>query len=202
MGVLFLSRRSALAGIAAGLACGLPARAAVAADEARAFVEETIALLMGIARSGTGVAEQRAAFRRLMAERMAVVPVARSILGPVWRQLGKADQDAYLEAFQDYVAVKYGSRFDEFTQVKMEITRATDLGERGVVIESRAMLPNGEVAMVDWGVSDRGGKVLLSNIVVEGVSLVTSEREIVGGMLEKAGGDIGRLIAALRSTGP
>ncbi|HEU0223079.1 MAG TPA: ABC transporter substrate-binding protein [Paracoccaceae bacterium] len=196
-------RRALLVGGASlALLAGLGrAAAAVSVDQAQDFVEETIAELFAIARSGADLPDQRRAFRELLARRMAVNAVARTILGPTWRAISEAQRQAYLDAFQDYVAQKYGSRFDEFTQVKMEIIRATDRGDRGVVVESRALLPNGETALVDWGVSDRGGQILISNIVVEGVSLVTSEREIVAGMLDRSGGNVERLIADLKAKG-
>lgn len=193
-------RRLVLSAGALLLAAALPARAAGAA-EARAFVEATIAELFAIARSGQGVPAQRAAFRELVARRVAITQVARSVLGQAWRAATPAQQAAYLEAFQDYVARKYGSRFEEFTQVRMEVLAAKDLGERGVVVDSRATLANGETAQVEWGVSARSGQLLISNIVVEGVSLVTSEREMIAGMLDRAGGNLDRLIAELRALG-
>jgi phospholipid transport system substrate-binding protein len=196
------NRRAVLAAFAAAAAgAALPAGAAVTVDAARAFVEATIEELFRIARSGGDKDSQRRAFRALLEARFAIEAVGRSILGPAWRRLSPHQQAAYQDAFETYISLKYGSRFDEFTQVKIEITKATDLGERGVVVQSRATLADGQFALVDWGVSDRGGTVLISNIVVEGVSLVTSERELIGQLLADNGGDVEKLIDILRKGG-
>lgn len=192
------TRRAVLAGLVSLSA--LPVRAAVTVEAARGFVEETVAELFAIARSGKGLPAQRADLRALLLRRMAVQPVARTILGPVWREISPAQQKAYVDAFLDYVTRKYGARFDEFTQVSISVLRVSDFGERGVVVETRASLPSGETAAIDWGVSDRGGPVQITNIVVEGVSLVTSEREMIAGMLDRAGGSVDRLIAELAVT--
>lgn len=195
------TRRMALALLAgAAILPALPVGAAVSADDARAFVAETVDRLFEIARSGGSVPDQRLAFRRLLEERMAVDAVARTCLGVAWRSASPGQQAAYLDAFKHYVSHKYGSRFDEFRNARLEITEVRDFGERGMIVESRGTLENGESALVEWGVSDRGGRVLISNIVVEGVSLVTSERELIGEMLERNAGDVDRLISELRAT--
>ncbi|WP_157982142.1 phospholipid-binding protein MlaC [Oceanicella sp. SM1341] len=199
-----LSRRGLLGGaLALGLVtvlgAGRPALAKVTEDQARDLVETVVGKLLDIANSTNDVGRQASEFRAMLAQYMAVDAVARSTLGPRWRELNAEQQAAYQDAFQDYVARKYAPRFNEFSQTRMEIVRTQDYGDRGVIVTSQATLSNGEKAMVDWGVTDRGGSLQLSNIVVEGISLVTSEREMIGSMLEKRGNDVDRLISDMKS---
>ncbi len=198
-----LTRRALLGLSVAALALGTfgpaPARAALSTDAARAFVQETIDILIKIARDGGEVPAQRAAFREILSRRVAMDAVARSSLGPTWRSLNADQQRAYTEAFKDYIANKYGGRFNEFAQTQMEIVKVTDYGDRGIVVLTQAKLENGQIAQVDWGITERGGTAQIANIVVEGVSLVTSEREIVSAMLEKRGGNVDQLIADLKA---
>ena len=49
-----------------------------------------------------------------------------------------------------------------------------------------------------WHVSDKSGKNLFFNIIIEGVNMLTSERTEVGAMLDKRKGDIDKLIADLK----
>ncbi|MEM8740884.1 MAG: ABC transporter substrate-binding protein [Pseudomonadota bacterium] len=194
-----LTRRRALALAAAAVGtAALPAYAAIGVDGARAFVAETVDELFAIVRSDQPVDTQRQEFRGLLERRTAIDAIARTCLGVAWRSADDGQKQAYLDAFKTYVAQKYGGRFDEFRNAKLEITNARDFGDRGVIVESRGTLENGQSAIVEWGVSDRSGKVLISNIVVEGLSLVTSERELVGGMLERVQGDVDRLITDLK----
>ncbi|MEM9047631.1 MAG: ABC transporter substrate-binding protein [Pseudomonadota bacterium] len=203
LGFWRLSRRHALGLCAAsgGLAfLGVQASAAVSVADARAFVAATAEELFSIARSGRSVDEQRSAFRAVLERRVAIDAIARACLGIAWRSADGTQKKSYLDAFKHYVAYKYGGRFDEFRNAKLEITNARDFGERGVIVESRGTLGNGETAVVEWGVSDRSGTVLISNIVVEGLSLVTSERELIGGMLERNRGNLDGLITDLKAT--
>jgi len=195
------SRRGALAliSMAAMAAAIAPASAAISQAAARKFVEDTIDELFRIQRSGGGVAAQRRAFLKLLNKRAAIDAIARTCLGVTWRSTPKNLQRAYIDAFKTYVSNKYGSRFDEFTQIEITIGRITDYGRRGVVVQTFAKLKNGKTAEVDWGLSDRGGRVQITNIVVEGVSLVTSERELIAQILERNRGDVGKLVAELKT---
>jgi phospholipid transport system substrate-binding protein len=50
---------------------------------------------------------------------------------------------------------------------------------------------------VDWLVTDRPGRTVVADIVIEGVSMLVTEREEIGSMLEARGGDVEKLIADL-----
>ncbi len=48
---------------------------------------------------------------------------------------------------------------------------------------------------VDWLISDRSGRIAISDLVVEGISLAVTQREVVSAMFEKRGGDVVQVIA-------
>jgi phospholipid transport system substrate-binding protein len=50
-----------------------------------------------------------------------------------------------------------------------------------------------------WHVSDRSGKQLFFNIIIEGVNMLAAERTEIGSMLDRRKGDISALAADLRS---
>ncbi len=50
---------------------------------------------------------------------------------------------------------------------------------------------------VRWHVSDRAGRNLFFNIIIEGVNMLSSERTEIGALLDQRGGDLDRLIADL-----
>ena len=52
---------------------------------------------------------------------------------------------------------------------------------------------------VRWQVSDKSGKNLFFNIIIEGVNMLASERAEVGAMLDKRKGDIDGLIGDLQT---
>jgi phospholipid transport system substrate-binding protein len=52
---------------------------------------------------------------------------------------------------------------------------------------------------VRFHVSDKAGKSLFFNIIIEGVNMLASERTEVGALLDKRGGDLDQLIADMKT---
>lgn len=197
-----LTRRRVLAGGVALAALAL-APAPLRADPAaraqtlvRSLSDELIALL----RSGRSEAQLYADFERLLARNGDMPVVASSVLGPPWRAASAADKQAFVAAFQAYLARKYGRQFTDYQNAQIEVARARDAGRSGVLVETLVTRPGRENLRVEWQVSERGGSPKVVNIIIEGVSMLTNERAEVGAMLETEGGDLDRLIARMRAS--
>ena len=106
---------------------------------------------------------------------------------------------AFTKAFQIYISRKYGRRFREFIGGRIEVTDAHPLKSYFEVI-STAHLKGEAPFEVRWHVSDKAGKSLFFNIIIEGVNMLASERTEIGAMLDKRKGDIDALIADLQNS--
>ncbi|MEM7236859.1 MAG: ABC transporter substrate-binding protein, partial [Pseudomonadota bacterium] len=58
---------------------------------------------------------------------------------------------------------------------------------------------NGAPVNVEWLVSDRPGRIVIADIIIEGVSLLLTQRDEIAGMLGKRNGDVDKLIADLEA---
>jgi len=105
---------------------------------------------------------------------------------------------AFTKAFQGYISRKYGSRFREFIGGKIEVTDARAIKSYYEVI-SVAHLKGQAPFDVRWHVSDKSGRNLFFNIIIEGVNMLASERTEIGAMLDKRKGNIDALITDLKT---
>ena len=195
-----LTRRAFAAGVAASaalLALAQPALALTSA-QAKSLVDKTVADINGIINSGKSERAMLADFERLFARYADVPTIARSVLGPAARQASSAQLSAYTKAFQGYISRKYGRRFREFIGGRIEVADARAVKSYYEVI-STAHLRGEAPFEVRWHVSDRSGKSLFFNIIIEGVNMLASERTEMGALLDQRGGNLDRLIADLRS---
>lgn len=195
-----LTRRGFAAGLAASaavLALAQPALALTSA-QAKSLVDKTVADINGIINSGKSESAMLADFERLFARYADVPAIARSVLGPAARQASKAQLSAYTKAFQGYISRKYGRRFREFIGGRIEVADARAVKSYYEVI-STAHLRGEAPFEVRWHVSDRSGKSLFFNIIIEGVNMLASERTEMGALLDQRGGSLDRLIADLKS---
>lgn len=197
------NRRAVLAGLAGiGFAALLPARAAHAldADQARALITTALDEVYRVINSGQDPAQMYREFEDVFARYADVDVIARSALGPAARQTGAPDLAAYTAAFRGYIGRKYGKRFREFIGSKVEVTGARPL-KSFFAVTSVAYL-NGRAPMeVEWHVSNKSGRDLFFNIIIEGVNMLASERAEIAAMLARRQGDVARLAADLQQAG-
>jgi phospholipid transport system substrate-binding protein len=199
-----LSRRDLLGRIggAALAATGLSATAlhAQTPDTAAALVNAVMADVMGVIGSGRSEAAMVREFERIFAAYADVPIIAQSVIGPPWRSASAADRRAFTEAFQGYMARKYGRQFRDFVGGQIVITGARPV-RSFVEVATTARVPGQAPYDVSWLVSDGSGRTRFFNIIIAGVNLMVTERSAVGAMLDARGGDLGRLAADMRAMG-
>ncbi len=198
-------RRALVLGLGAAATLLLPlrptvARADAATDRATALVAGLSEQLIALLRSGRSEAQLYGDFERLLARYGDIPVVAASVLGPPWRSASAAQKQAFVSAFQTYLSRKYGKQFRDYQNASIAIVRARDAVKSGVLVETNVTRPGRDGFTVEWQVSERGGAPKVINLIIEGVSMLTNERAEIGAQYEAAGGNLDRLIAALKAT--
>ncbi|MGK7752801.1 MULTISPECIES: MlaC/ttg2D family ABC transporter substrate-binding protein [unclassified Roseovarius] len=197
-----ISRRFLIgAGAAATL---LPAAAtpAFALTEARArgLIDQVVADINRVIASGRSTGAMIGEFERIFARYADVNIIARSTLGADSRRATSAQMRAFTAAFQGYIARKYGKRFREFIGGQIEVTGVRQV-KSWHEVRSTVKLRGKSPFTVLFLVSDRSGRDLFFDMVIEGVSLRLSERTEIGAMLDRNGGNIDALIADVQRAG-
>ncbi len=194
-------RRSVLALLAgaAGMAA-LPAYAALDDAKAKALIQQVVADINRIINSGKSEQAMYADFERLFRRYGDVPTIAYSVLGADRRRASQSQVNAFADAFAGYLARKYGKRFREFIGGQIEVQGTRNTGRYYEVL-SLARLRGQAPFDVTFRVSDRSGRDLFFDIVIEGISLGKTERTEIGAMLDARRGDFDALIRDLRSAG-
>ncbi len=185
--------------LAASAAFGLPLPVfALNVADARSLIDQAVADVNRIIASGKSESAMLGDFERLFARYADVPVIARSALGPAARQASRGQLAAFTDAYQGYVSRKYGRRFREFIGGRIEVTDARPIKSYFEVV-SVAYLQGEAPFDLRWHVSDKSGRNLFFNIIIEGVNMLASERTEIGALLDRNGGDIDRLVAQLRT---
>ena len=138
-------------------------------------------------------------FERIFVKYADVPVIARSSLGFARRSASKSQINSYTKAFQGYVTRKYGKRFREFIGAEIKVTKSQK-SKRGYLVDSSITFKGKRPFLVQWQVSDASGRNLMFDLIIEGISLLRLEREEIGTMLDRRGGDINKLIAHLKNS--
>ena len=197
------NRRGVLAGGIAGAALFLtsffvaPAWA-LTQDQARAHVQATVDDLMGVLRTPGGPEARAPQLRRVIETRGNLPRIAQFAAGRVWKQMSPPQQQRFVDAFAAYVSRNYSRRFDEISgDPQITVGRIVDAGQKGMLVETPASQGRGRPISVEWLVSDRGGRTEIIDIIVEGISIATNERDQIASMFQKRGNNVDALISDL-----
>lgn len=195
---LSISRRAFGAGLAAGtgfLAFALPVRA-LNTDQARDLIDTVVAEVNAVINSGKSESEMFKDFEQIFADYADVPTIARSALGVASKTASSAQMTAFTKAFRGYISRKYGRRFREFIGGRIEVTDSKPIKSFFEVV-SIAYLQGEAPFDLRWHVSDKSGKSLFFNIIIEGVNMLATERTEIGAMLDANGGDLDKTIAQM-----
>lgn len=196
---MILTRRSFGLALGAGLAVSALPALALNVDQARALIDKAVADINRVINSGKSESAMFPEFEKLFARYADVPTIARSALGVAARSASNAQMKAFTKAFQVYISRKYGRRFREFIGGRIEVTGAHPLKSYYEVV-STAHLKGEAPFEVRWHVSDKAGKSLFFNIIIEGVNMLASERTEIGAMLDKRKGNLDALIEDLKNS--
>ncbi len=197
-----LTRRGIIAA-SFGAACmaTLPRGAAALTEAgARTLVDGLVGEINRVIATGGSLGSMVSSFEAIFRRYADVDLIARSTLGADANRASPAQMRAYTEAFRGYIARKYGKRFSEFIggQIEVQSVRAV---KSWYEVQSRVTMRGYAPFDVRFLISDRSGRDLFFDMVMEGISLRLSERTEIGSMLDRRKGNIDALIADLRQAG-
>jgi phospholipid transport system substrate-binding protein len=194
-----MTRRGFLmAGAALAALMALP-RASLALDAgtARGLVDSAVAEINSVINSGKSEQAMYRDFRQIFVRYADVPTISRSTLGPEARQASPQQLAAFSEAFSIYMARKYGARFREFIGGEIVVRNAQPVNTF-VEVNGQAVLRGQAPFAVTFLVSDRSGSVRFFDLLIEGISLLKTERTEIGAMLDARRGNIDQLTQDLR----
>ncbi len=94
----------------------------------------------------------------------------------------------------------YSGRFERYSGEGVTVTGVRETGHGEAIVLSEIPWPGGNsVVHADWRVALEDGECLVFDVVVEGVSMAVVQRADFGSVIQRNGGRVEGLLAALRS---
>ena len=142
--------------------------------------------------------EQKTELEKLFQKYVDIPIIARAVLGKSWRDANTDQRTKFVYAFKNYVSNKYGRQFSEFKGTTLEIVKSRDtLTKAGVLVSTVVVVPGNPSLKVVWQVSDGSGSLKVIDLRVEGVSMLSTERQEFRSRLKKFGGSLDELIVEI-----
>lgn len=130
--------------------------------------------------------------------------LSRLALGRHWRQLPEAARADYQALFRDVVIRSLARRLDGYADAaegpveeRFQVVASAPAGKRDVLVRSKVFPREGPPLALDWRLreSDRG--LVIIDLIVEGASLLVSQRSEFAAVIERS--NVDGLLAELRA---
>ena len=189
--------------IAALVATGLPPGPA-RADEFGAGAKKFIEILTSDAISMLTVediskTERADRFRRLMNENFAIKGIAKFVIGRHWRKATESEKKEYLQLFENLLVATYADRFAKYSGEKLLVNKSEMRGKGDALVHTIMIRVDGAKPLkVTWRVRGKNGIYKIVDIMVEGISMVVTQKSEFASFIRKNGGSLGPLLIELR----
>ena len=105
--------------------------------------------------------------------------------------------ESYLVLFEDLIVGTYANRFKNYSNEKLAVYGTTSRGQI-VIVKSHLEQDSQKPIRVDWRVKFPDGKYKIFDIVVEGISMIQTQRSEFSSVIRRNGGKVSDLLTALR----
>ena len=193
------TRRSALAAVAALMAVGSgTAATAAAAPDAVAFMNQLLNGAIAILNDKTSPAGRQAKFREFFQADFDGPGIARFVLGRYWRSASRDEQQEFLKLFEEYVVLVYSARLSDFSGERFKV-RGSRVDQGAVIVSTDILSPGAAAPLkVDWRLVSDDGAFKISDVIVEGISMMVTERSEFASVIQRHGGQVSGLLSLMR----
>lgn len=115
--------------------------------------------------------------------------VAKFVLGKHWRRATDDQQKRYLAAYTPFIVSTYAKRFNEYTGEVLKVTDSRKAKGDDVFVNTVLERPKAENVVIQFRVRSVGGKFRIFDVVVEGVSQLTTQRSEFNTIVSQSGLD-------------
>jgi len=165
---------------------------AVGADDARQFVDSLGKRVLGVMNNSGGNEDQKQKqLQQMFTENVDIPWMGQFVLGHAWQQATPEQREHYLKAYQAYLLAHYTTNFADYTGAKYTITdvKPEASGQFTVNMQIKTPQQTQDTAAGYRLRTDNNGQFKIVDIIIEGVSLITTERAEFTAVTQKGGMD-------------
>jgi len=188
----FASRRAFLC--AAAVALALPAHAAD--GPAAQLIEKVAAEVIELIKRTQG-AQREAGIRDVLLRYFDLPYMGRAALATHWDATNPEQRERFLKAVVSAEARAYSERFGQYGGQTLAVTSVSNRPNGISVVASKLNQSNGQPIAIQWEVRDSGQGLRITDVKIEGVSMVMTRRSDFNSYISSNGGKVEPLIGEL-----
>ena len=146
----------------------------------------------------TPASARRQKLIQLVAGHFDFADMARSSLGPHWRQLSEAQRQQFVPLYTAFMEDVYLNKLDGYSGQKIEFLNQASDGPGYAQVSTRAVQANGgQPIRIDYRLKQEGGDWKVYDVTVDGISITANYRNQFNRVINNEGFD--SLMSKMRS---
>jgi phospholipid transport system substrate-binding protein len=182
-----------------------PAWSEVGTADAEAVVQDLAGQIwQSLGRDELGEQARIDAIAAMLVDATDVELLSRLVLARYWQRLDDEQRARYQALFREVVMRSFASRLNQYAkdaqgplEERFTITSSGPAGKHDVLVRSRVRPLSGGALAVDWRLRGSDGGPVIIDVIIEGVSLLVSQRSEFAAVIERS--DMEGLLAELQA---
>jgi len=166
--------------------------------DAVAFMNRLWDRAIEVLNNKTDAALRQERFRQLFQTDFDCPGIARFVLGRYWRDASEEEKQEFVRLFQEYVVFVYTARLSNFGGQAFKVRGSRSDGD-GVIVSTDVISPGSTSPLrIDWRLVSDNGTYKINDVIVEGVSMMVTQRSEFASIVQRNGGQVRGLLAMMR----
>jgi phospholipid transport system substrate-binding protein len=174
----------------------LIAAPAMAAGDPAQLIQTVADEVIQIIKQAKG-AEREAAIQKILTDNFDMAYMGRAALATHWEATSEPERERYLKAVASAEAHAYSERFGQYAGQTLAVGRVTARPNGVSLVDSKLNQSDGPPISILWEVRDTGQGLRITDVKVEGVSMVMTRRSDFNSYIQGHGGQVEALIQEL-----
>ena len=164
------------------------------------FISEVVSEAKGILdQPNSNIENKLTELAKMASEAVDINGIGYYTLGKHRKSISAASLEKYLDLFEKYFLKSFSSRLVVYTNPEITIIGEEILSSKYTIVNSILKSTDDRPEIkIDWRVYTKNpDKILIRDIIIEGVSLARAQKEEFNSVIENNNGDIAKLFATL-----
>ncbi|MCH2038209.1 MAG: ABC transporter substrate-binding protein [Rickettsiales bacterium] len=157
-------------------------------DKARSFIrsisDNTLKVIENPAFDNN---EKEKELAKLFSEAVDTEWIGRFVLGKYWRAATEEQREQYTKLYQKFLIGSYVPRFKEYTNERISILKVVEKETDEFLVKTEIVRPKEPAIKVDYLVRKKDSRLIIYDVIAEGISLITTQRSEFGSVISRKG---------------
>ena len=178
----------------------LPNKSNAYSSDPKQFISEVVAKAKKILVATNSQEFKTKELSKMAMETVDIQGIGYYTLGNYRKELSDGQKEEYSILFEQYFLKSFTSRLTDYSDPKIDVLSVEVLNPKYTIVKSLLLATDKKPAVkIDWRVYTKNpDKLLIRDLIIEGLSLARTQKEEFASVIESNNGDITKLFITLK----